>query len=264
MSGMAQDRMTRARARAKVILADLAGRVAHALRGPRVRTICGIALAGVALVTATLLGISSANEAAAAAEAEQRAATETHTYQIANKDVVALARPETPRSQWKQGAIPWLYQFDAQWASVPYGNDTVEKSGCGPTCLTMVYIGLTGKSDMTPADMAAYSTSRGYVEQGKTAWALMSQGSKRLGLRAQALPLDHDTVLAALEEGKPVICSVRPGDFTQVGHFIVLAGVASDGKIVVHDPNSAERSFVHWDLQRVLDQCNTLWAFTAA
>ena len=56
---------------------------------------------------------------------------------------------------------------------------------------------------------------------------------------------------------------VRPGDFTTTGHFIVLAGIANDGQVIVHDPNSAERSGRTWDLERVLSQCANLWAFSA-
>ena len=53
-----------------------------------------------------------------------------------------------------------------------------------------------------------------------------------------------------------------PGDFTTVGHFIVIAGVDSSGKLVVRDPNSAERSMQTWDAQTVLAQCANLWAYS--
>ena len=41
--------------------------------------------------------------------------------------------------------------------------------------------------------------------------------------------------MGALENGEPVICSMRPGDFTTKGHFIVLVGM-EDGKIRVQCP----------------------------
>ena len=72
-----------------------------------------------------------------------------------------------------------------------------------------------------------------------------------------------DEVRAALAAGKVVICSVRPGDFTTVGHFIVLAGLTDDGRVEVRDPNRAERSAQAWDLDRVLGQCANLWALSA-
>jgi hypothetical protein len=44
-------------------------------------------------------------------------------------------------------------------------------------------------------------------------------------------------IVAAMENGHPVICLQRKGIFTSGGHFIVLTGVTEDGKILVNDPN---------------------------
>ena len=169
----------------------------------------------------------------------------------------------TPRADWRAGAVPYLYQTDPQWASHPYAGGTVEKNGCGPTCLSMVYVALTGRNDLDPAAMADFSGRDGYVSNGMTAWALMSDGAAELGLTSEELPASAGAVREALLAGKPVICSVGPGDFTTTGHFIVLSGMTEDGEVVVHDPNSAERSTRPWDLERVLGQCLNLWAFSA-
>ena len=168
----------------------------------------------------------------------------------------------TPRADWRVGAVPYLYQTDPQWASHPYAGGTVEKNGCGPTCLSMVYVALTGHGDLDPAAMADFSERGGYVSNGMTAWALMSDGAAELGLVSEELPASTAAVREALLAGKPVICSVGPGDFTTTGHFIALAGLTEDGEIIVHDPNSAERSAQPWDLERVLGQCLNLWAFS--
>ena len=169
----------------------------------------------------------------------------------------------TPRADWCAGAVPYLYQTDPQWASHPYAGGTVEKNGCGPTCLSMVYVALTGRDDLDPAAMADFSGRDGYISNGMTAWALMSDGAAELGLTSEELPASAGAVREALLAGKPVICSVGPGDFTTTGHFIVLSGMTEDGEVVVHDPNSAERSARPWDLDRVLGQCLNLWAFSA-
>ncbi len=168
----------------------------------------------------------------------------------------------TPRSAWRAGEVPHLYQTDPAWSGEPYAGGTVEKNGCGPTCLSMAYVTLTGKTDLDPAQMAAFAEDGGYTQDGMTTWTLMSEGAERLGLDSEELPADADAVRDALRSGKVVICSVRPGDFTTTGHFIVLAGLADDGKVEVRDPNSAKRSRA-WDLERVLDQCANLWALSA-
>ena len=169
----------------------------------------------------------------------------------------------TPRAEWAQGSIPFLSQTDPAWAEAPYAGGTVKENGCGPTCLSMAYIALTGKTDRDPAAMAQFSERQGYVEGDMTSWSLMTQGAAELGLSSEELPADESAVRQALAQGAPIICSVAPGDFTTTGHFIVLAGIADDGGIVVHDPNSAERSAQTWDCQRILDQCLNLWALSA-
>ena len=169
----------------------------------------------------------------------------------------------TPRSEWRAGETPFLYQTDPQWASHPYAGGTVEKNGCGPTCLSMVYVTLTGRDDLDPAAMADFSERDGYMSNGLTAWALMPDGAAKLVLVSEELPASASVVREALLGGKPVICSVGPGDFTTTGHFIVLTGLTEDGEVVVHDPNNAERSSRPWDLERVLGQCLNLWAFSA-
>ena len=168
------------------------------------------------------------------------------------------------RGDWRLGSVPRLYQTDPAWADEPYAGGTVRENGCGPTCLSMVYVALTGRDDLDPAGMAAFSERGGYVSDGMTTWSLMTDGAAELGLDSEELPADEGTVRDALAAGRPVICSVRPGDFTTTGHFIVLAGIAEDGSVIVRDPNSAERTARTWDLQRVIDQCANLWAFSVA
>lgn len=170
----------------------------------------------------------------------------------------------TPADQWRAGEIPFLYQVDPHYSAASYAGADVGESGCGPTSLAMVYIALTGKTDRDPAAMAAFSEEGGYVEDGLTAWRLMTEGAAELGLASHEVPADASRLLAELEAGHPVICSVRPGDFTDTGHFLVVAGVAEDGNLVVHDPNSPANSARTWDVQRVLSQCANLWAFERA
>lgn len=178
-----------------------------------------------------------------------------------------LAREEsarsTPASEWRQGTVPYLYQIDPQWADEPYAGGDIRENGCGPTCLAMVYVALTGNTDYTPVEMARFSEQNGFVSDGLTAWTLMTDGAAMLGITGTEISADPDQVRSTLESGQLVICSVRPGDFTTTGHFIVLAGLAENGEVIVHDPNSAERSEHTWDLDRVLDQCANLWSFSA-
>lgn len=167
----------------------------------------------------------------------------------------------TPAALWRKGQMPNLYQTDPQWASRPYGDGTIATHGCGPTCLSMVYVALTGNRDLDPAAMAAYSEDAGYIDSGVTSWLLMSEGARNLGIGGEELCASESVVRGALSQGRPVIASVGPGDFTDDGHFIVISGANSDGTVKVHDPNSPQRSADHWDLADILAQCRNLWAY---
>lgn len=164
-----------------------------------------------------------------------------------------------------QGTIPLFLQWDERWGYQQYGSDMIAITGCGPTCLSMVYSGLTGQSDKNPLVMAHFAEEQGYYNEGVgTAWALMSEGARQLGLNPEELPLSEQSIYSHLEAGEPIICTMGPGDFTDSGHYVVLTGVNSDNTIALNDPNSPKNSEKSWDLQQLMDQIENLWAYTAA
>lgn len=163
------------------------------------------------------------------------------------------------------GSIPLFIQWDKRWGYDAYGNEFIATSGCGPTALSMVAVGLTGNTDMHPKAVSDFSYDLGYFHAGQgTSWSLMSEGATKLGLNSEELPLDASRIYRALEEGKPIIVSMKPGHFTGSGHFIVLTGTTSDGKIKVNDPGSIENSEITWDLDIIMNESKNLWAFSAA
>lgn len=177
---------------------------------------------------------------------------------VAQEDVVK----STDKSKWTKGKMPYLYQTDSEWATRSYAGGTIADSACGPTCMSMAYVCLTGMKDRDPAQMATFSEQRGFTENGMTTWAFMTEGARMLGLTSRELPADESIIRAELAAGHPIIVSVSPGDFTEVGHFIVLESADAFGRILIRDPNSPERSAQAWDLSRILSQTRNLWAFS--
>lgn len=172
---------------------------------------------------------------------------------------VDLSQDYTP------GEIPHLFQWDTRWGYYLYGGDRVEDllglSGCGPTALSMVIIGMTGNTSWNPAAVAEYAAEAGYVtENDGTAWALMSEGSSHFGLQAQDVALWEDTMIQALEDS-PLICALGPGDFTQVGHYIVITAY-EDGAFRILDPNSKANSEKSWTYKALEPQIKAIWSFT--
>ncbi|GKX29717.1 hypothetical protein SH1V18_21970 [Vallitalea longa] len=164
---------------------------------------------------------------------------------------------------YKDGKIPHFLQWDQRWGYYNYGNSPIALSGCGPTALSMVIVGLTGNTDKNPKVVSDFSYEKGYYVDGAgTSWTLMSEGAEALGLKSKVLPLDENIIKSNLRDGKPIIVSVRKGDFTTTGHFIILTGVTDEGKITVNDPNSISRSNKEWDIDVLMGQINNLWAFS--
>ena len=162
-----------------------------------------------------------------------------------------------------KGGIPKLFQWDKRWASLSYGSSSMEISGCGPTCLSMVCCGLTGKGDWDPYSVARMAEEKGYYIPGTgTSWSLMTEGAEVLGIKGEETAFSRENILKVLKSGSPIICAVGPGDFTAEGHFIVLTGVNEEGRLIVHDPNSRENSEKTWDVDRVMGQMKNLWAFS--
>lgn len=161
-----------------------------------------------------------------------------------------------------QGTIPLFLQWDERWGYENYGGDFLAITGCGPTCLSMVWCGLSGGTDWDPLSVAQFAEQGGYYVKGAgTAWDLMKHGASKLGLTVDEVTLDADHILARLQSGSPIICTVRPGDFTTTGHFIVLTGVDEQGKITVCDPNSRSNSEKTWDVEKLIPQIKKLWGY---
>ncbi len=161
-----------------------------------------------------------------------------------------------------QGTIPLFLQWDERWGYETYGSDMIAITGCGPTCLSMVWCGLSGDTKWDPLTMARYAEREGYYVKGAgTAWDLMTAGAADLGLTVREIVFDGDHILTWLAGGNPIICAMRPGDFTTTGHFIVLSSVDEYGKVKVCDPNSIINSEKTWDVEELIPQIKNLWAY---
>jgi hypothetical protein len=67
---------------------------------------------------------------------------------------------------------------------------------------------------------------------------------------------DGQRIIDALADGKLVIALMGPGHFTTGGHFIVLRGVTSEGKILVSDPISIRKTEMEWDMRIILGEAS--------
>ena len=165
----------------------------------------------------------------------------------------------------RKGEIQLLLQWDGRWGYREYGDDFLAMSGCGPACYCAggpVYVGLTGDTSMDPAAMARrfpWKTAIIWRTWGQS-WDLMSVGAEKLGLSWNLVNLSETEIFRALDDGRVLICSMRPGDFTKTGHFIVICGHDGD-QLQIRDPNSRIRSDQTWSYETIQSQIKNIWAY---
>lgn len=132
------------------------------------------------------------------------------------------------------GGVVQYYQND--YSNVSYGSGSIASCGCGPTSLAMVASTLL-KKQVTPKDAVSWCGNKYYVSGQGTSWSYFNAASDHFGISRPKNVNSINEVVNALKSGKLVISSQNRGLFTNNGHFIVLSGISSDGKISVKDPN---------------------------
>lgn len=162
----------------------------------------------------------------------------------------------------KNEEFPLFLQWDARWGYAPYGESCIGISGCAPTCLSMIIFSLTRDESATPDKLADYGMKNGYYAAGiGTEWSFLTDAPKKYGITSSEIGLDETAIKKELDKGHPIIVSLRPGDFTVSGHFIVIYGYTQEG-FLIHDPNSRIRSSEAWTFEVLKPQIKNLWFYS--
>ncbi len=158
--------------------------------------------------------------------------------------------------------FPQLMQWDERWGYDPYGSSVIGITGCAPTTMAMVIVGLNDDESVNPRVLAEYAARNGFYQEGTgTAWAFFEACSDAYGIRCNEIPLSESSILESVRAGQPVICGMRPGHFTTSGHFILIVG-EEDGKLVIHDPNNVKNCEQRWDYETIDEEIKVLWNFS--
>ena len=179
-----------------------------------------------------------------------------------------LYQPDPPLSkdisgEVQKGVFPHFLQWDERWGYENYGGSFFAVAGCGPTAMSVVYSGLTGKADMNPYAMSQWAEEQGYYIVGEgTSWEMMWSGANSLGLYWWEVDFDEMSIRSALQSGCPIIAAMSPGgDFTSFGHFIVMTDIDEEGNITIRDSNSIERTERTWTWDELMWQTAAMWAY---
>lgn len=151
-----------------------------------------------------------------------------------------------------EGIIP-LTLYAEQYMSTLAGVDLFQ------SLFDIVFgFGVSSLTDQTvdPPTMAEWAYQNGYWCSGNGSYhSLIPGAAEGFGLQWESISTDDpQAVVDTLASGKLIVALMSKGHFTSSGHFMVLRGVTSEGKILVADPASKKRSEQEWDISIILDE----------
>ncbi len=165
---------------------------------------------------------------------------------------------EVPRPE-EGGRVPHYLQWDTRWGYKPYCESFFASAGCGPTAMAMAIHGAREDATVMPYDIAERAETLGYaIPDVGTDVALFPHVAPEYGVSCDLIAHDKALWKRILNRGGAIILNVGPGDFTNYGHFIVLAEY-TDGKFLVRDPNSISRSKL-WSYETLERQTKYAWS----
>lgn len=171
-----------------------------------------------------------------------------------------------------------LYQYDKRWANARYRN-TVRGSGCGLTAASILVRSLgtkAGSTTVTPAMAAKWSLRNHYATDapGKTKDAFFTRWPALYGVKLTRLNSTKMTKLKpstrralnakarkAIADGNWVLAFMKPGNWTQHGHFLVWYDTAG-GRALVRDPNATKPQKTRAKVKLLQSQAWRYWIVT--
>lgn len=165
------------------------------------------------------------------------------TIQAQPEELGYLFLPTNPASHTtehdvNQIDIPLILQKDPAWSHSHYGTDGTKElaeNGCAIVTIAMLESYFTDET-VTPDDIIDWTGNDYYVHDQGTSWNIFHDYAVRQGYEFHNFGNDFYAAMQAVQSGKPVVVSVNPGYFTNVGHILIIRGY-HNGLVYVNDPN---------------------------
>jgi len=140
------------------------------------------------------------------------------------------------------------YYYSSNVSVQQFKGATISSHGCGPTSLAIVLSSFEGR-DITPITTTQQVCQAGGCTSGGSYYSTLKTIAEKYGYKGEFVSKggNYSKVTTALASGNSlVIVLMGPGTFTTGGHYIVLTGTRSDGKVSVADPASRKRTETKW------------------
>lgn len=190
-------------------------------------------------------------------------ATKEYHIRTLGEDPTERAMAPTTYHALDDPSLIYFSQWDQRWAFKQYNGGNIASTACGPTTLAVLYANMTGDTSITPDKMSDFAEENNFSVPGHgSSWELMSVGAAAFGLQAEVVPLDEGVMKKTLNQGRPMIAILGPGEnFTTSGHFILIWAVEDD-KFQVIDVFDIHNSNRLWDYDEFAGQVQNLWAYS--
>ena len=144
--------------------------------------------------------------------------------------------------------VPLILQTEEPWRDIFYGvegqnplKNTVAINGCAIASLAMVSSYLEDELQ-SPLDILKWSGNDYFKEETGTGWHIFGEFAKNHNHTYEDLVDQQDLVKMHLNQSHPVIVSVKPGYFTEVGHIMVLTGYdEKEDTYWINNPSDTEK-----------------------
>ena len=164
-----------------------------------------------------------------------------------------------------RGEVPRLYDWDARWGAVTYGDGPLAITGSGPTTLAMAYMGLTGKTDFSPTEIAQRASKSNYAEgDSGSKGTLFSKLGASMGLESEQYDPAAETLLYTLNDSTVVAVELKAQTLTDDAHWALVVNINLDGSVTVFDPTSTLVSSRPWSMGTIASSSNTFYALRAS
>lgn len=163
-----------------------------------------------------------------------------------------------------KGTYPVLYDWDTSWAFMDYGTLPLGITGSGPTSLAMAYMGLTGKNDKSPADIAQLAIDSNYATGASgTSADFFTSVATSLDLKCTKLDATENDIAENLTASTPILVELQAGTVGDESHWALLVSYNRDSSVTLYDPTSTSATAHTWDAGTIADSATTLYLLEA-
>lgn len=187
------------------------------------------------------------------------------TVEDEEPDFIAFGKEANDFLAQENFTMPLFLQNDPKWADKTYGTgedeNTMAINGCAIVSLAMI-LSYWQEETVTPLEILDWAGNDYFVTGQGTSWQIFEDFAHEYGLNYYGLSSYYEAK-EVVKSGKPVVVSVRPGTFTEVGHIMVLE-MNDQGEVVVFDPNDdPEKNHyqVEFDDEVFIDESLAFWSY---